>query len=119
MPDIKIKLKEIMERKRMADALRNEIEHYALLGFEVPELTEKNQDLDATVKDIMIRVAELEDFGVKVRDIDLGLIDFPALRFGTTVYLCWRLGESDIEFWHLVNEGFNGRKSLRAQVISP
>ena len=119
LPDIKIKFKEIMERKRIADTLKNEIDHLALVGFEVPEFTEKNQELDAVVKDIMAKVAQIEDMGIKVRDIDLGLIDFPAMRFGTTVYLCWRYGESDIEFWHAANEGFTGRKSLKAQVISP
>lgn len=67
----------------------------------------------------MARVAELEDLGVRVRDIDSGLIDFPAIRFGNTVYLCWRYGESEIEYWHSANEGFSGRKSLKQQVISP
>jgi hypothetical protein len=119
LPDVKIKFKEIMERKRIADSLKNEIDHLALVGFEVPDFTEKNQELDAVVKDIMSKVAQIEDMGIKVRDIDLGLIDFPAMRFGTMVYLCWRYGESDIEFWHAANEGFNGRKSLKAQVISP
>lgn len=79
----------------------------------------KSQELDAVVKDIMARVSELEDLGIRVRDIDSGLIDFPANRFGNTVYLCWRYGESDIEYWHGANEGFKGRKSLKQQVISP
>ncbi len=79
---------------------------------------QKTQELDAVVKDLMSRVAELEDLGVRVRDIDTGLIDFPAIRFGNTVYLCWRYGESEIEYWHNANEGFSGRKSLRQQVIS-
>ena len=89
------------------------------MGFETPELTQKNEELDAVVKDLMSRVSELEDLGVRVRDIDTGLIDFPANRFGNTVYLCWRYGESDIEFWHAENEGFSGRKMLNQQVISP
>jgi hypothetical protein len=119
LPDIKPRLKEIIERKRIADELKNEIEHYGLVGFETPELTQKNEELDAVVKDLMSRVSELEDLGVRVRDIDTGLIDFPANRFGNTVYLCWRYGESDIEFWHAENEGFSGRKMLNQQVISP
>jgi hypothetical protein len=119
LPDIKLRLKEIIERKRIADELKNDIEHYGLVGFETPELTMKNQELDAVVKDLMSRVSELEDLGVRVRDIDSGLIDFPAIRFGNTVYLCWRYGESEIEYWHGANEGFTGRKSLNQQVISP
>ncbi len=119
LPDIKMKLKEIMERKRVADALKNDIEHYSLVGFDTRELTEKNQELDVVVKDLMAKVNELEDLGVKVRDIDMGLVDFPAVRFENAVYLCWRYGESDIEFWHGANEGMNGRKSLNAPVVSP
>jgi hypothetical protein len=119
LPDIKIKLKEIMERKNIADILKSDIERYALVGFDTPELTEKSEQLEAVVKDMMTRVSELEDLGLRVRDIDTGLVDFPARRFGSTVYLCWRYGESDIEYWHGPNEGFTGRKSLNAQVISP
>jgi hypothetical protein len=119
LPDIKIKLKEIMERKRVADILKSDVERYALVGFDTPELTEKNEELEAVVKDLMARVSELEDLGLRVRDIDTGLVDFPANRFGNTVYLCWRYGEADIEYWHGSKEGFTARKSLNAQVISP
>lgn len=116
---MKIKLKEIMERKKVADILKSDIERYALVGFDTPELSEKNGELDSVVKDLMSRVSELEDLGLRVRDIDTGLVDFPATRFGNTVYLCWRYGESDIEYWHGSNEGFSARKSLNAQIISP
>jgi hypothetical protein len=119
LPDVKIKLKEIMERKKVADALKADVERFSLVGFDTRELDEKNQELDMVVKDLMMKVSELEDLGLKVRDIDMGLVDFPAMRFGSMVFLCWRYGESDIEFWHSANEGFNGRKSLNAQVISP
>ena len=119
MPDVKIKLKEIMERKKVADTLKEDLERYSLVGFDTPELSQKNQELDMVVKDLMMKVSELEDLGLKVRDIDMGLVDFPAMRFGNMVFFCWRYGESDIEFWHSSNEGFNGRKSLNAQVISP
>jgi len=119
LPDIKIKLKEILERKKVVDVLKSDVERYSLVGFETRDLLEKNQELEAVVNDLMTKVSELEDLGVKVRDIDLGLIDFPALRFGNAVYLCWRYGESDIEFWHEANEGMKGRKSLKVPVASP
>jgi hypothetical protein len=48
-----------------------------------------------------------------LRDVDSGLVDFPArVRGGRTVFLCWRLGEPEIAFWHGTNEGFAGRKPL-------
>lgn len=55
---------------------------------------------------------EIEEVGCLVKDLDLGLVDFPTLLRGEEVYLCWRVGESDIEFWHGINEGFGGRKPI-------
>jgi len=50
--------------------------------------------------------------GTLVKDINLGLLDFPALRDGREVYLCWKWGESDIEFWHEVDAGYAGRQPI-------
>jgi hypothetical protein len=47
-----------------------------------------------------------------VKDLDTGLLDFPTLYQGREVYLCWRLGESQINYWHGVDEGFAGRKAI-------
>ena|SRR5438045_2664003 len=55
---------------------------------------------------------EIQETGVLVKDLDAGLIDFPTLYKDQEVYLCWRFGESAIEFWHGVDEGFRGRKKI-------
>ena len=57
-------------------------------------------------------IEQIHEFGCVVKDLDAGLIDFPALRQGQEVFLCWRLGESNIAFWHTIQEGFGGRKPL-------
>ena len=57
-------------------------------------------------------VAQLEELGVLVKDLDRGLVDFPALRNGEEVLLCWEVGEDEIAYWHGVDEGFAGRKPL-------
>jgi len=119
LPEIKIKLKAIMDRKKVADAQRDEVERFSLVGFEVPEARQKTDQLDLIVKDLMSKISELEDLGVKLRDIDTGLLDFPAKRFGEVVYLCWKYGEASIEFWHGQNEGFASRKQINAQIVSP
>jgi hypothetical protein len=54
----------------------------------------------------------LQELGVLVKDLDMGLVDFPALREGEEVLLCWRLGEEEIGYWHGLEEGFAGRKEL-------
>ena len=57
-------------------------------------------------------LTEIENSGVLVKDLDVGLIDFPTLLDDTEVYLCWKLGEPHIGFWHNTSEGFAGRKSI-------
>jgi hypothetical protein len=57
-------------------------------------------------------VEQLEAIGVLVKDLDRGLVDFPALRGDEEVLLCWQVGEDEIAYWHGVDEGFAGRKPL-------
>jgi hypothetical protein len=57
-------------------------------------------------------VEQLQEIGCLVKDLDTGLVDFPTLFRGQEVYLCWKLGEPSIEFWHGVDEGFRGRKTI-------
>ncbi len=64
------------------------------------------------------RVFELfEELGILVKDLEIGLIDFPALYRGKEVYLCWRLGEADIGYWHPVDEGFAGRRTIDSDFL--
>jgi hypothetical protein len=57
-------------------------------------------------------VAALQELGVAVKDLDRGLVDFPALRDGEEVLLCWQLGEEQVGYWHGVDDGFAGRREL-------
>ncbi len=57
-------------------------------------------------------VGELEAMDVVLRDLDRGLVDFPALRDGEEIYLCWLLDEDEIRFWHEPDAGFAGRQPL-------
>ncbi len=55
---------------------------------------------------------ELREYGVVLRDLDRGLVDFPALRDGREIYLCWEEGEPEIGYWHEPDAGFGGRRPL-------
>src|ERR1700688_4088081 len=57
-------------------------------------------------------IEEVQETGCVIKDLEIGLVDFPTLLRGVEVYLCWKLGEPAIEFWHGVEEGFRGRKSI-------
>jgi hypothetical protein len=62
------------------------------------------------------RVAELlerlQEWKLILRDVSTGLVDFPSQRAGEDIYLCWRLGEVEVSYWHPVDEGFPGRRPL-------
>ena len=103
----------------MVTRLHEEIEKYNLLGFRPAEVAEKAAQLDSLVEDMTRKIAELEDLGVEVKDLDYGLVDFPAEKYGESVMLCWRYGEPEVGFWHKPNEGYNGRKTLKLSLIQP
>ena len=63
------------------------------------------EKLDALVHQIL-------DTGVLIKDVNIGLLDFPALRDGREVYLCWQYGEGDIAFWHEIEAGYAGRQPI-------
>jgi len=62
-------------------------------------------------------IESLQEMGCLVKDLDTGLVDFPTLFRGVEVYLCWKLGEAGIDFWHGVEEGFRGRKPIDQEFL--
>ena len=76
----------------------------------VAEAWKTQRDTNATT--LRSSMEKLEETGVVVKDLDIGLVDFPTLYRGEEVYLCWRMDEPDIEHWHGVHEGFAGRKEI-------
>jgi hypothetical protein len=80
--------------------------------FDPQEPRELNEQLEQEAEAVARAVEELEGLGVLVKDLDRGLVDFPALREGEEVLLCWQVGEEEVAYWHGVEEGFAGRKPL-------
>ena len=81
-------------------------------GIPPAELAAASADVDAIARRLARLVDAIGERGAQVKDLDTGLIDFPALRGGETVLLCWQLGEDEIGYWHTVDEGFAGRRPL-------
>jgi len=80
--------------------------------FDPGELVEIEEQMGEEATGVARCVARINEVGVFVKDLDQGLIDFPALREGEDVLLCWRVGEDDVAYWHGPEEGFSGRKPL-------
>ncbi len=64
-------------------------------------------------------IEEIQSTGCVVKDLDAGLIDFPALLEGEEVLLCWKLGEPEIGYWHRVEDGFGGRRPIGGEFGLP
>ncbi len=78
-----------------------------------PALIAREQaGMTITVKSMERAVVQIDAWGVTLRDIGSGLVDFPALANGRPVWLCWKLGEGDIAYWHELDAGIAGRKRL-------
>ena len=76
------------------------------------ELERREDHVREVVQRMTQSVAQIEAWGVTLRDISSGLIDFPALAMGRPIWLCWRLGEGDIDWWHELEAGIAGRRPL-------
>jgi hypothetical protein len=108
----------LVERKRAldeAEALRAELlGRIAGNGGDLTpsDVAEAVARVDREAAAIGALVEELQGLGVQVKDLALGLLDFPWEREGEVVLLCWRVGEDEIGYWHALEEGYAGRKPL-------
>ncbi|MDQ2773795.1 MAG: DUF2203 domain-containing protein [Acidobacteriota bacterium] len=73
---------------------------------------------DSAARTIKSSVEKIEQIGCHIKDLNLGLLDFPTLYRDQEVYLCWKLGESGIGFWHHVDDGFSGRQPVNAEFLA-
>jgi hypothetical protein len=76
------------------------------------ERTQMEDELDKDTRQLHEYVRELERLGVEPKSATDGLVDFPSMLEGRMVYLCWRLGEPEVLYWHELDAGYRGRQSL-------
>ena len=112
-------LEEARGEKQKIEAYKNELVQVAsrimVLGGTFPpvaDLLHKKSVHDQAGEHLLEIVNRIQDSGVVVKDLDMGLVDFPSLLDGEEIYLCWKLGEDHIGFWHGIDEGFTGRKPI-------
>lgn len=101
---------ELAEGERELRALQTRIASNGHTPLEsLADLPDRIGDLGHRLRE---RATELAESGAIVKDLEMGLLDFPTLRDGREVYLCWRLGEDHIGWWHEVDAGLAGRQPL-------
>jgi hypothetical protein len=106
--------KQILRLQAMLERLREE---YGEKAQQVFRLERRNGhppewESSSVAEAVHDAVEELHALGVILRDVEHGIVDFPHLRDGREVFLCWKLGEERISYWHELDSGFNARKPL-------
>ncbi len=112
-------LSEAIEHRRTAldfegrlSALAQRIQYSGGLALRRAKALELRNGFDRATEKVRAAVERIEAMGCLVKDLDLGLVDFPGKLNGEDVLWCWQLGEDRIRFWHRPSEGFAGRKPI-------
>ena len=113
LPDVKIIVAKIQRAHRNLSRYRDEAKKASEAAEQGGGGIADGVAYAAVLTELTLHLAELEGLGVQLKDFERGLIDFPSLRDGRVVLLCWQLGEGDeLEWWHDVDAGFAGRTPL-------
>jgi len=120
LPEVKRLFEGIIAQKNHVVGLQEEIQAVIDSGSPFEDFIRKKQELNAAVTNLYKAIEQLEATGVIIKSVDEGLLDFPSRRFDEEVWLCWKVGENRIKFWHGKEEGFTGRKPLESTgIIEP
>ena len=112
-------LENARQQKRTLDSITEEISlataRIMMLGGSLPpfgDLNRKKSQREKLTEELTQTIDQIQQTGCVIKDLEMGLVDFPSLRGGEEVYLCWKIGEEHIGYWHGIEEGFAGRKPL-------
>lgn len=124
VPVLSALLKRAIDSKQLIEQTEKEFQdlnHRILLSggllLDVPKFARRKAERDKAVNDAKDALAEIESIGVQVKDLDIGLLDFPCVVEDQIILLCWKLGEEKIGYWHGVEEGFRGRKPVDERIL--
>ena len=113
LPNVRIIVGKIQRAHRRLSTYRDEVKKAAEAAEQGGGGIADGVAYAVALTDLTLQLGELEGLGVQLKDFERGLVDFPSLREGRVVLLCWQLGEGDeLEWWHDVDAGFAGRTPL-------
>ncbi len=107
----------VEHRRALAKAMERQEQLQARIGgngglLSPADLAEAQEAVEREAAGVAICIERINRAGAIVKDVDDGLVDFPSLRDGEEVLLCWRVGEDEIGWWHRPDDGFAGRRPL-------
>lgn len=123
LPVLESLLRTAIDGKKFIESVDNEFQELAHRVFvqggvlvNIVHMARRKAEREKTIQKVKDALAEIDATGVQVKDLDIGLLDFPCEVEGRTVLLCWKLGEKSITHWHGVAEGFAGRKPIDERI---
>lgn len=124
LPDVDKALRDLLEAKAEHEEAQNHLRELSrqimmMGGTQVnpQNVMERNQRKERSAQQLKEAFEKIQEIGCQIKDIDIGLVDFPTLYHGDEVCLCWKLGEPKIRFWHGMTEGFRGRKAIDQEFL--
>ena len=119
LPVLESLLKRAIEGKRSAEEVEERIAELGRriylsggMRVDVGAVARQRAEMEGHLQRMRESIAEIDAIGVQVKDVETGLLDFPCKVDDQVVLLCWRMGETAIEHWHTMEDGFKGRKPL-------
>ena len=123
LPVLESLLRTAIDGKKLIEAVDAELQDLAHRVFlsggllvNIVQIARRKAEREKTIQRVKDTLAEIDATGVQVKDLDIGLLDFPCQVEGRTVLLCWKLGEKGITHWHDTSEGFAGRKPIDEKI---
>ena len=123
LPVLESLLRTAMDGKKLIEAVDNELQelaHRVLMSggllVNVVQMARRKAEREKAIHRVKDTLAEINAIGVQVKDIEIGLLDFPCKVEGRVVLLCWKRGEQGITHWHTSSEGFAGRKPVDERI---
>ena len=123
LPVLESLLRAAMDGKKLIEAVDNDLQdlaHRVMMSggllVNVVQMARRKAEREKAIHRVKDTLAEINAIGVQVKDIDIGLLDFPCKVEGRIVLLCWKLGEQGITHWHTSSEGFAGRKLVDERI---
>jgi hypothetical protein len=123
LPILESLLRAAIDGKKLIELVDGEFQEVAHRVFlnggtylNIVQLARRKAERERAIHRVKDSLAEIDATGVQVKDLDMGLLDFPCVVEGRTVLLCWKLGENGITHWHGVEEGFAGRKPIDERI---
>ncbi len=125
LPVLESLLKTAMGGKSAAERIEQEFKAVSSRVFlnggtllDVAQLAARKREKERLVQKIKDALAEIESTGAQVKDLEMGLLDFPCEVGGRTILLCWKLGEKSIAHWHGTDEGYRYRKPIDEKIAN-